>query len=91
MNKEAIISKISEKTAYPRKIISEILNELEVSIKEALRSGEKVSFQGFGSFKMKDRKERTCRNPKTGEPVLVPARKTPVFVAGASLKRELEG
>ena len=49
------------------------------AVKDALERGEGLEIRGFGTFKMRHRKPRTARNPKTGEPVRVPARAVPVF------------
>ena len=48
--------------------------------------GKKVQLTGFGSFEVKERAERTGRNPKTNEPIVIPAGKMPVFKAGKVLK-----
>ena len=49
------------------------------AVKRALAEGETIEIRGFGTFKVRERKERMARNPRTGEPVRVPARSTPVF------------
>ena len=53
---------------------------------KALCAGDKVQLTGFGSFEVKERAERTGRNPKTNEPIVIPAGKMPVFKAGKVLK-----
>ena len=47
---------------------------------------KKLNLVGFGTFSVSDRKERTGRNPQTGEEILIPARKVPVFRPGKELK-----
>lgn len=49
------------------------------AIKQAVSSGQNIEIRGFGTFKVRRRKERMARNPRTGEPVRVPARAVPVF------------
>lgn len=49
------------------------------AVKHALAGGQSIEIRGFGTFKVRERKERMARNPRTGEPVRVPARSTPVF------------
>ena len=49
------------------------------AVKQALESGESIEIRGFGTFKLRRRKARTARNPRTGETVEVPARHVPVF------------
>jgi len=51
-----------------------------------LCAGDKIQLTGFGSFEVKERAERTGRNPKTNEPIVIPAGKMPVFKAGKVLK-----
>jgi len=54
-------------------------------IMDALRAGEHVELRGFGSFRLRHRRARTGRNPRTGDPVQIPARKVPWFKAGKDL------
>lgn len=49
------------------------------AVKRALANGENIELRGFGTFKVRRRKSRMARNPRTGEPVEVPARVVPVF------------
>jgi len=52
------------------------------SIKETLEKGEKVQLVGFGTFEARQRKARTGRNPKTNEPLHIPAKRVPGFRVG---------
>ncbi|MBI5746903.1 MAG: integration host factor subunit beta [Nitrospirae bacterium] len=87
MTKADMIEKISEKvnslTARETEII---VNSIFDSIKDALARGDKVEIRGFGSFRLRDRRMRVGRNPKTGVQVNVPAKKVPFFKAGKELK-----
>ena len=58
----------------------------ESGVEKALCAGDKVQLTGFGSFEVKERAERTGRNPKTKEPIVIPAGKMPAFKAGKALK-----
>lgn len=49
------------------------------AVKRAIANGENIEIRGFGTFKIRKRKSRMARNPRTGEPVKVPARFVPVF------------
>jgi integration host factor subunit beta len=51
-----------------------------------LNKGEKIELRGFGSFRVRGRGARRGRNPKTGEPVNIPAKRVPYFKAGKELK-----
>ncbi|MBR3631265.1 MAG: HU family DNA-binding protein [Oscillospiraceae bacterium] len=56
------------------------------AIREALAEGDKVVLTGFGTFDVRDRAEKRCLNPRTGEPIQLPAGKAPAFKAGRGLK-----
>jgi DNA-binding protein HU-beta len=56
------------------------------AITEALVSGDKVSLVGFGTFEVKNRSARNGINPRTKEPMPIPASKLPAFKAGKALK-----
>ncbi|MEJ2685205.1 MAG: integration host factor subunit beta [Candidatus Sulfobium sp.] len=59
------------------------------SMQSALIKGDKVEIRGFGNFRLKTRKPRQARNPKTGEPVEVPAKKVLSFKVGKELREML--
>lgn len=87
MTKAELVEKVSEKVSDLTKKQTEIIvNTIFDSIKDALSTGDKIEIRGFGSFKIRTRKEREGRNPKTGAPVSVPAKKVPFFKAGKELK-----
>jgi nucleoid DNA-binding protein len=54
-------------------------------LKKALERGEKIDLRGLGVFKVKESKARTARNPRTGEPIAIPAKKSATFKAGKEL------
>jgi len=56
---------------------------------KVVKRGRKVNLSGFGSFLAKSRAARTGRNPRTGEPVSIPASRAPAFKAGKALKDAL--
>ena len=56
------------------------------AIETALKAGDSVALIGFGAFEVKERAERTGRNPQTGETITIAASKTPTFKAGKNLK-----
>jgi nucleoid DNA-binding protein len=59
------------------------------AIVKALKDGEKLDIRGFGNFKVKDQPARQARNPRTGEPIAVPAKKVAVFKPGKELAEAL--
>ncbi len=57
------------------------------SVVEALQSGDKVELRGFGSFRLRERKPRQGRNPKTNEEVQIPAKRVVYFRLGRELRK----
>lgn len=92
MTKTDLIEEVSLKTDGLTKKQTEIMvNMLFDSIKEALAEGDKIEIRGFGSFRLRKRRTREGRNPKTGENVNVPDKKVPFFKAGKELKELVDG
>ena len=60
------------------------------SIVNSLKRSEKVQISGFGTFIIREKKERIGRNPKTGEKVIIPSKKVPVFKVSDMLKQEIK-
>jgi DNA-binding protein HU-beta len=85
MTKIEMVNKIGENVALPKSDIEKILDQFVKVTQETLKTGDKVSLTGLGSFVPKDRKARTGRNPKTGAAVNVPAKKVVKFKPGKEL------
>jgi DNA-binding protein HU-beta len=66
------------------------VNAVFDAIEKALSEGEEVTISGSGSFKVVERSAREGRNPQTGDPITIAARKSPVFRPGTQLKRAVE-
>jgi len=60
------------------------------AVKQALAHGEHIEIRGFGTFKVRHRKPRLARNPRTGESVQVPARQVPVFKPSRLFKEDVD-
>ncbi len=87
MTKAELIERVAEQVQTLTKRQTEIIvNAVFHSIKETLTKGEKIEIRGFGSFRLRQRRSRDGRNPKTGTPVMVPAKRVPFFKAGKELK-----
>lgn len=86
MNKSELIDQVWDKTKLPKKGCAAAVDAALTAIAEALGAGDDVKLVGFGTFEVKVRKERTGRNPKTREPVQIPAAKIPAFHPGKQLK-----
>lgn len=91
MNKSELVSKIAEKSGLTKKDSEKALDALVESIMEALQNGDKLQLVGFGTFEIRDRAERKGRNPQTGEEIVIPATKAPIFKAGTELKKAVSG
>ena len=79
MTKAELVEKIAEKTGLTRTDVAVIVDGFLDAIKQAMKEGNNIEIRGFGTFKIKPRKARKARNPRTGEEVPVPDRKVPVF------------
>ncbi len=87
MTKAALIDTIAQQYKnLTRRQVEIMVNTVFQSIKEALGNGEKIEIRGFGSFRLRHRRMREGRNPKTGELVTVPPKNVPFFKAGKELK-----
>ena len=87
MTKAQLIEKVSEQLkGYNRRQTEIIVNAIFDSIKSSLANGDKIEIRGFGSFRLRKRKNREGRNPKTGDLVSVGAKNVPFFKAGKELK-----
>ena len=86
MNKTELIAAVAEKTGLSKKDSDAAVAAVVDAITESLVQGEKVQLVGFGSFEVKKRAARVGRNPKTKEPIDIPASTVPVFKAGKVLK-----
>jgi len=92
MTKSGLIEAVADKTPHISKKDTEIVvNTIFDSMTQALRSGERIEIRGFGSFQVKIREAREGRNPKTGEPVHISAKRTPFFKVGKELKEMVDG
>lgn len=86
MNKTQFINAVAEAGNLSKKDATAAVAAVLDVIEAELKKGEKIQLTGFGSFEVKEREARECRNPRTGEVVTAPAAKRPVFVAGKALK-----
>ncbi|MCI6646288.1 MAG: HU family DNA-binding protein [Oscillospiraceae bacterium] len=86
MNKTELIATVAEKAELSKKDSEKAVAAVFDAITESLKAGDKVALVGFGTFDVKDRPERTGKNPRTGEPVAIAATRVPTFKAGKGLK-----
>jgi len=90
MTKRDIVLKISEKTGIKQIHVKEVVQQVFDSIFESLKEGKTIEIRNFGVFKVKMRKSRIGRNPKTCEVVPVPERNTVVFKPGLEMKNKIK-
>ena len=90
MTKSELIEKVVQTHGMLNMKVSEIVvNTVFDSIEEALKAGDKVEIRGFGSFTIRERLGREARNPKSGEIVRIPSKRTPFFKTGKDLKERV--
>ena len=88
MTKADIVDQIAERTGLTKKDVAETVDNFLNAVARALANGHHIEIRGFGTFRVKDRKSRIARNPRTGEAVPVPPRRVPVFKVSKELLAE---
>jgi integration host factor subunit beta len=91
MTKADLVEEVIRTTELPRKDSEVVVDTVFESIIQALQTGDKIEIRGFGSFRTRERRGRTGRNPKTGTKVEVPAKKIPFFKPSKELKDFVNG
>jgi len=86
MNKAELVKRMAEIAGTTKVNAEKLLDAFMQAVEEALAKGDKVVLVGFGSFQVVTRAEREGRNPKTGQPLKIPAKKVPKFVPGKKLE-----
>jgi DNA-binding protein HU-beta len=90
MNKSEFTTQVADRAGISKgqaaKVIDAIFAPDEGIIARALRKGDKLSLTGFGTFGVSRRAARTGRNPRTGQPIQIPASRSASFRAGKTLK-----
>ena len=86
MNKNELISSISNETGLTKADSAKALDAFLSPVSSALKSGDEVRLVGFGTFAVSQRSATTARNPRTGATINIPARKQAKFKAGKALQ-----
>ncbi|BCR05418.1 integration host factor subunit beta [Desulfuromonas versatilis] len=90
MTKSELIERLSYSNGMVNKKEAElVVNTIFDSIGNALIEGDRVEIRGFGSFTIRERNAREARNPKSGDVVKIPAKKTPFFKTGKELRERV--
>jgi len=90
MTKKDIVLKITEETSIKQVDVKKVVQRTLDQITSALSGGKTVELRNFGVFKVKTRKPRIGRNPKTGTTVSIPERKVVTFKAGMIMKKKVK-
>lgn len=91
MTKAELVEEVAKAADLTKKDSEVIVDEVFRNIILALNRGDKIELRGFGSFRVRKRDARRGRNPKTGEPVDIPAKTVPYFKPGKELKELING
>src|SRR5262245_21995018 len=86
MTKADLVEEVARVSELTKKHSETIVNTVFESIIQALQRDDKIELRGFGSFRIRQRRSRQGRNPKTGDKVDVPAKRIPYFKPGKELK-----
>jgi DNA-binding protein HU-beta len=89
MNKAELIERVARDTGLTKADALRVLDALIDNVTRSLRKGEKVTLVGFGTFQTTRRLARTGRNPQTGIPIRIAARRVPKFTPGKELRDEV--
>ena len=91
MTKASLIEKVYEKIGFSKKESTEIVEMVFDILKGTLETGEKIKISGFGNFVVREKKSRIGRNPQTGEPTTIAARRVLTFRPSQVLKKMMNG
>ena len=90
MTKSDFVDRVASESGLSKKAAGAAGDAVISTIECALKSGEEVSFTGFGKFHVANRGAREGRNPRTGETMTIAASKVPRFTAGSGLKKAVK-
>ncbi len=91
MTKADLVEEVVKVSDLSKRDAEIVVNTLFQSIIEALQKDDKIELRGFGSFRVRRRRSRQGRNPKTGDRVEVPSKRIPYFKPGKELKDVING
>ncbi|MFN6561374.1 MAG: HU family DNA-binding protein [Nostoc sp. ChiSLP01] len=89
MNKGELVDAVAAKANITKKEALEVISAFLEVVTEAVANGDKVTLVGFGSFERRERASREGRNPKTSEPMTIPATRIPAFSPGKQFKEKV--
>ncbi len=89
MNKAQIVSRVARDTKTTKVRIALVVDRFLDEVTRALKKGDRASLVGFGTFTVTRRRARRGRNPQTGSPITIPARRVVRFTSGKTLRVEV--
>ncbi|MBW4458511.1 MAG: HU family DNA-binding protein [Nostoc indistinguendum CM1-VF10] len=89
MNKGEVVDAVAAKAKITKKQADQVISAFLEVVTEAVANGEKITLVGFGSFERRERSEHEGRNPKTNEPMTIPATRVPAFSPGKQFKEKV--
>lgn len=89
MNKAELVAKIAEDASISKTQANDAIESFVDAVTKTLKSGDKVTLVGFGTFSVSKRQARTGRNPQTGESIKIKAKKVARFKAGKELSARI--
>ena len=91
MTKAQLVAKLAEAGGVSRKQADDLLNALIDNVVKTVKKGETLKIPGLGIFRLRKMKARMGRNPQTGEPIKIPARKKVGFTVAKTFKEAVLG
>ncbi|MCH7782585.1 integration host factor subunit beta [candidate division KSB1 bacterium] len=90
MTKAEVVSIIANATGLTKVETEAVVNGFITTIRDSLKEGKGIEIRGFGTFKVREKKPRIARNPRTGEKVNIPKKFVPVFKPSKELKNIID-
>jgi integration host factor subunit beta len=90
MTKADLVDRVTAATGLTKRDVAVVVDRFIEAVGNALAEGSHIEIRGFGSFKVKSRRSRIARNPRTGATVEVPQKKVPYFKVSKELKKVIE-
>ena len=90
MTKAELVDQVATTVDLSKSQTEAVLTQCLQAIMDTLQAGESVDLRGFGRFHLRHRQPRVGRNPRTGEPVPIPAKAVPTFTAGKAFQEQVQ-
>ncbi len=90
MNKGELIDAVAKDVGISKAMAGKALDSIINAVTKSLKKGDRVALAGFGTFSVVKRKARTGRNPQTGKPIKIPAKKVAKFNVGVRLAKAVK-